>query len=205
MTAHIVNRSAAENELLPAVRGAGSGASRRRPAQRLSRDSPKPACRPGASRLGTIRICAPLMADAAPILPAPTPADIEAARGRLAGRERFAAGAQLVLLGGRYIAELSDRLPAGVAVVEGAVAADAVDDPLAALNEALSPAGCTISVDARGQHCRADHDGASGDGTSVPFGLFADGDRARGRSARLIRRDYSKALMPGCSDTRRRS
>src|ERR1700677_2416014 len=48
------------------------------------------------------------MADAAPILPAPTRADVEAARSRLAGRERFAAGAQLVLLGGRFIAGLLD-------------------------------------------------------------------------------------------------
>ncbi len=85
------------------------------------------------------------VADAAPILPAPSRSDIEAARGRLAGREGFP-GAQLVLLGGRHIADLSDRLPAGVAVVEGAVTVAGVDDPLVALNEALSPAGCTISV-----------------------------------------------------------
>jgi Fe-S cluster assembly protein SufD len=85
------------------------------------------------------------MADAAPILSAPSRADIEAARSRLDGRERFA-GAQLVLLGGHYIADLSDRLPTGVAVAEGAAVVARVDDPLAALNEALSPAGCTISV-----------------------------------------------------------
>jgi Fe-S cluster assembly protein SufD len=85
------------------------------------------------------------MADAAPILPAPTRADVEAARSRLARRERLAAGAQLVLLGGRFIAELSDPLPTGVSIAEG-VAADAADDPLAALNEALSPCGYTISV-----------------------------------------------------------
>ena len=89
------------------------------------------------------------MADAAPILPAPSPVEIEAARLRLASRERFAPGAQVVLVGGRYIGELSDRLPVGVSVTEGALAADPVDDPLAALNEALSPPGCTISV-ARG-------------------------------------------------------
>jgi Fe-S cluster assembly protein SufD len=85
------------------------------------------------------------MADAAPILAAPTRADVEAARSRLARRERFAAGPQLVLLGGRFIAELSDPLPTGVSIAEG-VAAHAADDPLAALNEALSPCGYTISV-----------------------------------------------------------
>ena len=51
---------------------------------------------------------------------------------------------------GQFIAALSDRLPTGVFIAEGsAVAPNAVDDPLAALNEALSPAGCTIKV-ARG-------------------------------------------------------
>ncbi|HEY3622251.1 MAG TPA: SufD family Fe-S cluster assembly protein [Roseiarcus sp.] len=86
------------------------------------------------------------MADAAPILPAPTRADVEAARSRLAGRERFAAGPQVVLLGGRLMAELSEPLPTGVSIVEGPAETYAVDDPLAALNEALSPPGCTISV-----------------------------------------------------------
>jgi Fe-S cluster assembly protein SufD len=85
------------------------------------------------------------MADAAPILPAPTRADIKAARNRLAQRERLAAGPQLVLLGGRFIVELSDPLPTGVSIAEG-VASHAADDPLAALNEALSPNGYTISV-----------------------------------------------------------
>src|SRR6202789_2193012 len=54
------------------------------------------------------------MADAAPILPAPTRADVEAARSRLAGRERLAAGGQLVLLGGPFFPALSDPLPTGV-------------------------------------------------------------------------------------------
>jgi Fe-S cluster assembly protein SufD len=85
------------------------------------------------------------MADAAPVTSAPSRADIEAARNRLAARERVA-GAQLVLLGGRYVADLSDRLPAGVAVTEGATVVSGVSDPMAALNEALSPAGCTISI-----------------------------------------------------------
>jgi Fe-S cluster assembly protein SufD len=145
MTAHVVNRSAAEGTL------------GRQFAEQEKRD-PSPArsaafARFAATGLPTRRVEAwhytdlrASIADAAPILPAPTRADIEAARSRLAGRERFAAGAQLVLLGGRFIAELSDRLPAGVSIGERPIAAKTVDDPLAALNEALSPTGPTISV-----------------------------------------------------------
>ncbi len=145
MTAHIVNRSAAEKTLF------------RQFAERQERE-PSPARAAAFARfaeagLPTRRVEAwhytdlrAAMADAAPLLAAPTAADISAARLRLAGRERFAPGARLVLIGGRYIGELSDRLPAGVSVSEGAVGAYPVGDPLAALNEALSPSGCTISV-----------------------------------------------------------
>ena len=86
------------------------------------------------------------MAEAAPILAAPKRADLEAARNRLSGGERFVVGPQIVLVGGCFIAELSDPLPAGVSIAEGSVAVRVVDDPLAALNEALSPTECTISV-----------------------------------------------------------
>ena len=148
MTAHIVNHSAAEKALF-------------RQFAEQQRREPSPARAAAFARfaeagLPTRRIEAwhytdlrAAMADAAPLVAAPTPAEIEAARVWLAGRERFAPGARLVLIGGRYISELSDRLPSGVTASEGAVAADPVDDPLAALNEALSPAGCMISV-ARG-------------------------------------------------------
>jgi len=145
MTAHVVNRSAAERTLA-------------RQFAEQERREPSPAraaafARFAAAGLPTRRVEAwhytdlrASMADAAPILPAPTRADVEAARSRLAKCERFAAGAQLVLLGGRFIAELSDPLPVGVSIAEGPVAAKAVDDPLAALNESLSPSGPTISV-----------------------------------------------------------
>jgi len=148
MNAHVVNRSTAEKTLF------------RQFAESQGRE-PSPARASAFARfaeagLPTRRVEAwhytdlrAAMADAAPVLAAASPAEIEAARFRLASRERFVPGAQLVLLGGRYIDELSDRPPAGVAVTEGALAADPVDDPLAALNEALSPSGCTISV-ARG-------------------------------------------------------
>jgi Fe-S cluster assembly protein SufD len=148
MTAHIVNHSAAEKALF-------------RQFAEQQRREPSPARAAAFARfaeagLPTRRIEAwhytdlrAAMVDAAPLMAAPTKAEIESARIWLTGRERFTPGAQLVLIGGRYIGELSDRLPSGVTVSEGAVAADPVDDPLAALNEALSPSGCAISV-ARG-------------------------------------------------------
>jgi Fe-S cluster assembly protein SufD len=144
MTAHVVNRSVAERTL--ARQFAEQELCERLPARAAA------FARFAAVGLPTRRVEAwhytdlrASMADAAPILPAPTRADVEAARSRLAGRERLAAGAQLVLLGGRFIAELSDPLPTGVSIAEG-IAAHAADDPLAALNEALSPCGYTISI-----------------------------------------------------------
>ncbi len=143
------------------------------------------------------------LADAAPILLAPSRSDIEAARGRLAGREGFP-GAQLVLLGGRYIADLSDRLPAGVAVIEGAVTAAGVDDPLVALNEALSPAGCTISVTREAKVAEPITIVHLANG-STPIRYI----RGRGSLLRPERThhssNYSKALIRKCSVTRRQS
>ncbi len=145
MTAHVVNRSAAERTL-----------ARQFAEQERREPSPSRAAafaRFAAAGLPTRRVEAwhytdlrASMADAAPILPAPTRADVEAARSRLAKHEGFAAGPRVVLLRGRFIAELSDRLPTGVSIAERPVAAKAVDDPLAALNEALSPSGPTIAV-----------------------------------------------------------
>jgi len=144
MTSHVINRSAAERTL--ARQFADQERRERSPARAAA------FARFAAVGLPTRRVEAwhytdlrASMADAAPIQPAPTRAEVEAARKRLAGRERFAPGAQLVLLGGRFIAELSDPLPAHAFISEG-VAARAADDPLAALNEALSPRGCTISI-----------------------------------------------------------
>ena len=145
MNAHIVNHSAAEKALF-------------RQFGEQQRREPSPARAAAFARfadagLPTRRIeswhytdLRAAMADAAPLAAAPTPAEIEAARAWLTSRERFVPGARLVLIGGRFIGELSDRLPPGVTVSEGAIAGDRVDDPLAALNEALSPSGCTITV-----------------------------------------------------------
>ncbi|MGA8445169.1 MAG: Fe-S cluster assembly protein SufD [Roseiarcus sp.] len=148
MNAHVVNRSAAEKTLFRqfAEQQAREPSPVRAAAFARFAEAGLPTRRVEAWHYTDLRAA---MADAAPVLAAPTPADIEAARLRLARRERFAPGAQLVLLGGRYSGELSDRLPDGVTVTEGAVVAVPVSDPLAALNEALSPSGCTISV-ARG-------------------------------------------------------
>jgi Fe-S cluster assembly protein SufD len=148
MNAHVVNRSAAEKTLFRqfAEQQAREPSPVRAAAFARFAEAGLPTRRVEAWHYTDLRAA---MADAAPVLAAPTPADIKAARLRLARRERFAPGAQLVLLGGHYIGELSDRLPDGVTVTEGAVLAVPVADPLAALNEALSPSGCTISV-ARG-------------------------------------------------------
>jgi Fe-S cluster assembly protein SufD len=148
MNAHVVNRSAAEKTLFRqfAEQQAREPSPVRAAAFARFAEAGLPTRRVEAWHYTDLRAA---MTDAAPVLAAPTPADIKAARLRLARRERFAPGAQLVLLGGRYIGELSDRLPDGVTVTEGAVLAVPVADPLAALNEALSPSGCTISV-ARG-------------------------------------------------------
>ena len=148
MTAHFVNRSTAEATL-----------ARQFAEQERREPSPFRAAafaRFAAAGLPTRRIEAwhytdlrAAMTDAAPLLPAPD-AGRDRGGAQPARRTRALRGEpQLVLLGGRFIAELSDRLPAGVAIAEGAVVDDGVDDPLAALNEAMSPAGCTISV-ARG-------------------------------------------------------
>src|ERR1700729_3581133 len=132
MTAHIVNRSVAEATL-----------ARQFVEQETRERSPARAAafaRFAAVGLPTRRVEAwhytdlrALRAEAAPIQPAPTRADIEAASSRLARQERLATGAQLVLLGGRFIAELSDPLPTGVLIAEGVAAAHVADDPLAAL------------------------------------------------------------------------
>jgi Fe-S cluster assembly protein SufD len=145
MTAHILNRSAAERTL---ARQFAEQERRKPSAARAAAFA-----RFAAVGLPTRRVEAwhytdlrASLTDAAPMLPPPTRADIEAARSWLAKHEDFAAGPRIVLLSGRFIAELSDRLPTGVSVAEGPVAADAVDDPLIALNEALSPSGPKILI-----------------------------------------------------------
>ena len=180
--------------------------SRRLLAPPPSRGLPRPGCRPGVSRLGTIPICAPRWLDASPILAAPTRADIEAARSVLAGRERFAAGAQIVLLGGQFIAALSDPLPTGVFIADGSA----------------GRAQCgrrSFGGPQRGaKPCRMHHQGRAWGKVSTSrsrSSILASSRRptrsirARplcstpGRRRRSSR--YSKALMQVSSDTQRRS
>jgi Fe-S cluster assembly protein SufD len=149
MTAHVVNRSTAERTLSRQF----AEQERREPSSARAAAF----ARFAAAGLPTRRVEAwhytdlrASMADASPILTTPPRADIEAERNLLARRERFTTGPQVVLLGGRFIAALSDGLPIGVLITEGSVVApNAIDDPLVALNEALCPSGCTIRV-ARG-------------------------------------------------------
>ena len=101
MTAHVVSRSAAERTLSRQF----AEQERREPSSARAAAF----ARFAAAGLPTRRVEAwhytdlrAAMADASPILAAPKRADIEAARSVLAKRERFAAGTQIVLLGGRF-------------------------------------------------------------------------------------------------------
>ncbi len=85
------------------------------------------------------------MADAAPLAPAPDTSAIDGARKMLAGRARLGA-ARLVLLDGRYVAALSDHLPAAVNIAREEASSSGLDDAMVALNEAMTVGGCAISV-----------------------------------------------------------
>ena len=113
MTAHILNRFGREKTLV-------------RQFAEQQRREPSPARAAAFARfaeagLPTRRVEAwhytdlrAAMADAAPLVAAPTPADDRG--GAASGSPAVSGsrpGARLVLLGGRFIAELSDRLPVG--------------------------------------------------------------------------------------------
>lgn len=85
------------------------------------------------------------MIDAAPLAPSPDRTAIETARRTLAGRKKLGA-ARLVLLNGRLIEDLSDRMPAGAAIVARGARPAIVDDPMVALAEAMSLADCVVEV-----------------------------------------------------------
>ena len=89
------------------------------------------------------------MHDAAPLAPAPGEAAIAAARAALSGRAK-AAGARLVTLNGRFVAELSDAPPAGATLARRGSAAGA-GDAMAALVEAMAPDALVLEV-AAGAH-----------------------------------------------------
>ena len=85
------------------------------------------------------------MVDAAPLAPAPDHAAIENARQALAERKKIGP-ARLVMLNGRLIAELSEGLPASVAVGRREPLPLGTDDPMIGLIEAMSLDGWVVEV-----------------------------------------------------------
>jgi len=85
------------------------------------------------------------MREAAPLAPAPGQQAIAAARELLQARKTIGAG-RLVLVNGAVVAELCDRLPASVTFERKEPPAADVDDPMVALNEAMSPDAGTLRV-----------------------------------------------------------
>ena len=83
---------------------------------------------------------------AAPLSVAPSDATLAAAKARLASEPKL--GARLVLVDGRFVAELSDALPVGVALQPGAPDEPVADnaDAMLALTAALAQGGFTLTV-----------------------------------------------------------
>jgi Fe-S cluster assembly protein SufD len=91
-----------------------------------------------------------LLASIAPLAGAPDPIALAAAKLTLTARTP-AGAAVLAIVDGRYIPELSDALPVGVALASlaqdgRARDVDAEGDTLLALNSALAQGGCVVSV-----------------------------------------------------------
>jgi Fe-S cluster assembly protein SufD len=87
------------------------------------------------------------MTEAAPLAPAPDAARIEVARQTLAARKRVG-GIRFVMVDGRYVEELSDRAPVGLAAGVHAKSVPAArTDAVVALNDAFSPQGLTLLLD----------------------------------------------------------
>jgi Fe-S cluster assembly protein SufD len=83
--------------------------------------------------------------EAAPLAPAPDRSTIETGRQILAARRRSAAW-RLVLLNGRVVAELCEPLPPGASIARDEPPTADVDDPMVALNEAMSVDVHTLTV-----------------------------------------------------------
>jgi Fe-S cluster assembly protein SufD len=83
--------------------------------------------------------------DAAPLAPAPDSGAIEDARKILAGRQRIA-GWRIALVDGWLVAELRDQLPPGVSFSREEPSPVDVDDPMVALNEAMSVEAYVLTV-----------------------------------------------------------
>ena len=143
MTAHVLQRSAAEAELIRQFEQDGALASSPRRAAAFARFSDRglPTRRVETWHYTDLRAA---MGAAAPPAPAPDKEAIECARQTLEGRERLGGG-RLVLINGRLISELSD-FPSAIAIAGEEPSVVDVDDPMAALNEAMSCDTLALSV-----------------------------------------------------------
>ena len=148
MTAHVLQRSTAEAELISQFERDGALASSPRRAAAFARFSERglPTRRVETWHYTDLRAA---MGAAAPPAPAPDQEDIEYARRTLEGRESLGGG-RLVLINGQFINELSD-LPSAIAVARQEPSMVDVDDPMAALNEAMSCDALALSVPDGGQ------------------------------------------------------
>ena len=143
MTAHVLQRSTAEAELIRQFEQDGALASSPRRAAAFARFSDRglPTRRVETWHYTDLRAA---MGAAAPPAPAPDKEAIECARQTLEGRERLGGG-RLVLINGRFISELSD-FPSAIAIAGEEPSVVDVDDPMAALNEAMSRDTLALSV-----------------------------------------------------------
>src|SRR5260370_33784948 len=149
MTAHSVQRSTAEATLARQFAAQQASAPSARRAAAFARFSARglPTRRVEAWHYTDLRAA---MSDAAPLAPAPDQAAIEVARQLLVGAKATGT-ARLVLLNGRYVADPSDELPAAIGVACEELSTTGVDDPLVALNEAMSVRGCAVTVSDGGE------------------------------------------------------
>ncbi len=144
MTAHTVQRSAAENTLVSqfeAEAALSRSPSRAAAFKRFAKQG-LPTRRVESWHYTDLRAA---MRDAAPLAATPDFGTIESARQFLAGRGAIGKG-RLVLLNGRPIRELCDYLPVGVSIGQEKLSPEDTEDPMAALNEAMSIEPLTLVV-----------------------------------------------------------
>jgi Fe-S cluster assembly protein SufD len=143
MTAHVIQRSTAETTLMRQFEARKLSSSPRR-ADAFGRFAERglPTRRVESWHYTDLRAA---MRDAAPLAPAPDSGAIDGARKILADRKRIAAW-RVVLVDGRLVAELCDQLPPGVSFSREEPSPVDVDDPMVALNEAMSVEAHVLTV-----------------------------------------------------------
>ena len=148
MTARVMLRSIAEAALVRQFEEEGAFASspRRRAAFARFSERGLPTRRVESWHYTDLRGA---MSEAAPLSPDPDSGAIESARRLLAGRDRVGL-ARIVLINGRFIRQLSDNLPSGLTIELREPETVDLDDPMAALNAAMTIQACVLSV-AEGQ------------------------------------------------------